>query len=78
MRTEEERRRYVSSNGQRGGVVGINARRYKAEHGDPGLTQLANMLSLSMTVHADNVAVGGLIPLDVAMGDVVNEFPKLE
>jgi site-specific DNA recombinase len=78
LRTEDERQRYVSENGRRGGVAGINELRYKAEHSDLNFTQLVNMLSLNVTVHSDRVVVDGLIPMDIAMADVVNEFPKLE
>ena len=37
-----------------------------------------NMLSLNVTVHTDRVVVDGLIPMDIAMADVVNELPKVE
>ena len=75
LRTEDERRIYVNENGRRGGVVGINELRYKAEHRDVSFTQLVNMLSLNITVHTDRVVVDGLIPMDIAM---VNELPKVE
>ncbi len=78
LRTEDERRLYVNENGQRGGVAGINELRYKTEHSDLSFTQLVNMLSLNVTVHTDRVVVDGLIPMDIAMADVVNELPKVE
>ncbi len=78
LRTEDERRLYVNENGQRGGVAGINELRYKAEHSDLSFTQFVNMLSLNVTVHTDRVVVDGLIPMDIAMADVVNKLPKVE
>ena len=78
LRTEDERRIYVNENGRRGGVAGINELRYKAEHRDISFTQLVNMLSLNVTFHTDSVVVDGLIPMDIAMADVVNELPNVE
>ncbi len=36
------------------------------------------VFTLNVIVHSDRVVVDGLIPMDIAMADVVNEFPKLE